>query len=326
MAKSDFWSKRCDPIFGANRGSRLFWAVILLATGAVTAEAQGLMATFASADTAAHQRRFGDAARLYERAYGESGFDPLCMALAAGAAARSGQIDVAFHDLNRAIDEGFLDAQYFTRDTDTFVLHRDPRWTGLESKLRERRAAVDSSLRHELLMLATQDQQSRIGVGDVYARFGQASPQVDSVNRAMAAADAPRLDRLKAIVATRGWPDRKLVADDGAHAAWLLVQHAPFDYQREVVPLLLAALQRNDVRAGDVALLRDRVLVGEGNAQIYGTQAQSSDKPGPPVLDAIADEACVDARRKSVGLEPLAVYLKSLGIEYKGPPGVCKET
>lgn len=305
---------------------RLFLTILLLGTGAGTARAQGLIATFASADTAEHQRRFGDATRLYERAYGESGFDPVCMALAAGAAARAGLSDIAFRDLNRAIDEGFLDAQYFARDTDTFVLHHDPRWTGLESKLRERRAAIDSSLRQELLTLAMQDQQSRNGVGAVLARFGHASPQGDSVDRAIAAADAPRLERLKAIIAARGWPGRKLVADDGSHAAWLLVQHAPFDYQREVVPLFLSALRRNDVRAGDVALLRDRVLVGEGKAQIYGTQARSSDKPGAPVLDAIADEPCVDARRKSVGLEPLAVYLKSLGIAYDGLPGVCKAT
>ena len=63
---------------------RLFLTILLLGTGAGTARAQGLIATFASADTAEHQRRFGDATRLYERAYGESGFDPVCMALAAG--------------------------------------------------------------------------------------------------------------------------------------------------------------------------------------------------------------------------------------------------
>jgi hypothetical protein len=162
MAKSDSWSKRCDPIFGANRSSRLFWVVILLATGAVTAGAQGLMATFVSADTTAHQRRFGDVARLQERAYSESGFDPLCMALAAGSAPRAGQIDDVFHDLNRAIDEGFFDAQDVTRDTGTFVRRRDPRWTGLESKLRERRAAVDYSLRRELLIRNYSGAQSRI--------------------------------------------------------------------------------------------------------------------------------------------------------------------
>jgi Family of unknown function (DUF6624) len=73
-----------------------------------------------------------------------------------------------------------------------------------------------------------------------------------------------------------------------------------------------------------VALLQDRVLVGEGKPQIYGTQLRWSATPGPPVLDSIADEACVDVRRAAVGLDPLAVYLKMLGVSYDGPPGVCR--
>jgi hypothetical protein len=53
--RSDLWRESRQPFV---------LVVILLATGGVTAGAQRLMATFASADTAAHQRRFGDAARL----------------------------------------------------------------------------------------------------------------------------------------------------------------------------------------------------------------------------------------------------------------------
>jgi hypothetical protein len=43
------------------------------------------------------------------------------------------------------------------------------------------------------------------------------------------AVDAANTARMKRIVAERGWPGRSLVGDDGAQAAWLLVQHADHD-------------------------------------------------------------------------------------------------
>lgn len=310
------WRHRCRT---------LCCAAALLSGAAARASAQGVAALFARADTAEQQRRFADAMGIYEAAYAQSGFDPLTLALAAGDAALAGLADTAFRDLNRAVDEGYLDDGFFARDSDIFVLHRDARWRALEAKLRERRAALDTALRQELLALAAQDQASRQGMGVALRRYGRASREGDSVLRALDSADAPRLDRVKAIVAAHGWPGRRLVGDDGAHAAWLLVQHAPFAYQQQVLPLFLAAFRRNDARAGDVALLEDRVMVGEGKAQLYGTQTRLADRPGPPVLDSIADEPCVDVRRRSVGLGPLAAYLLTLGVEYGGPPGTCRQ-
>jgi Family of unknown function (DUF6624) len=312
------------------RGSGGSWravgaAVVLVVAAVGVARAQGFMALALRADTAEQQHRYADAARLYERAYGESGFQPLLLALAAADFARAGATDSAFIDLNRAVDEGYLDPGFFTRDSATFVLHGDPRWAPLEAKLGARRAALDSSLMRELLALADSDQAARQGVGEVVQRYGRASPQADSVLRALAASDAPRLLRIKAIVAEHGWPGRRLVGDDAAHAAWLLVQHAPLDYQEQVLPLLLAAVSRDDARAGDGALLQDRVLVGEGKPQLYGTQTHFPATPGPPVLESIANEACVDVRRQAVGLEPLRDYLRGLGVPYFGSPGRCTQ-
>ncbi len=36
-------------------------------------------------------------------------------------------------------------------------------------------------------------------------------------------------DRMREIVARVGWPGRRMVGDDGASAAWLLVQHSDTD-------------------------------------------------------------------------------------------------
>ncbi|HEX5724923.1 MAG TPA: DUF6624 domain-containing protein, partial [Longimicrobiaceae bacterium] len=205
------------------------------------------------------------------------------------------------------------------------ALHGDPRWPPLVADADARHAALDSVLRRELLGLAERDQANRQGIMELVGRFGRGSPQVDSAEAAMAAADAPLQARLREIVRTRGWPGRRLVGDDGAHAAWLVVQHMDAAYQREVLPLLLDAAARGDARPGDAAYLEDRVRMADGRPQRYGTQLRLPEAGGgAPVLHPVEDEPCVDRRRAEARLGPLADYLRELGVAYTPPSEACR--
>ncbi|RPI92451.1 MAG: hypothetical protein EHM40_12990 [Chloroflexi bacterium] len=106
---------------------------------------------------------------------------------------------------------------------------------------------------------------------------------------------------MKKIVAQYGWPGEKQVGQLGAQAAWLLVQHADHDraFQKQCHSLLAEAVKRNDAQAKHLAYLTDRVCVGDGVPQIYGTQFEYP----------IADQEHVDERRAAVGLSSLAEYL-----------------
>jgi hypothetical protein len=56
-------------------------------------------------------------------------------------------------------------------------------------------------------------------------------------------------------------------------------------------------------------------------SKIYGTQVRSgADTNDRWVPQPIEDEANVDARRATVGLPPLAEYLKTFGVDYSPPP------
>jgi hypothetical protein len=119
---------------------------------------------------------------------------------------------------------------------------------------------------------------------------------------------------MRELVAEHGWPGRTLVGEDGAHAAWLLAQHADHDpdFQRECLTLLAAAVQAGEASAADHAYLDDRVAVAEDRPQLYGTQfRQEGDRlvPAP-----IADAAHVDQRRAALGLPTLAEYAESINL------------
>ena len=107
------------------------------------------------------------------------------------------------------------------------------------------------------------------------------------------------------------------MGDDGANAAWLLVQHADADpkFQRRCLDLM-TQLPGDQVPKTKVAYLTDRVLLAEGKKQIYGTQfTQQDGKWAPRPLE---DEKNVEQRRAEAGLPPLDEYIRQLEKTY-GP-------
>jgi hypothetical protein len=130
----------------------------------------------------------------------------------------------------------------------------------------------------------------------------------------MQAIDAENTARMKAIIKQHGWPGPELVGEDGTEAAFLLVQHADHEFQKQALPLVRKAYRAHKLQGQDYALLLDRVLIGDGKPQVYGTQAKPFDQwqGHEPALEPIADEKNVDKRRREVGLFPLAEYLRLL--------------
>jgi hypothetical protein len=165
---------------------------------------------------------------------------------------------------------------------------------------------VKSDLRQRLLEMEAEDRRVRAellaqGVlGDGY------HPRMEEVHRQNAAA-------LAAIIEEHGWPGRTLVSDDGAHAAWFVIQHAIGNpsLQRRGLQLLRQAAEKGEIPLLQVAYLEDRIRFFEGRPQLYGTQfhwdANGELNPHP-----IDDLSGVDQRRASVGLGPLAERIRRM--------------
>lgn len=63
-----------------------------------------------------------------------------------------------------------------------------------------------------------------------------------------------------------------------------------------------------------LTLLEDRVLIGKGKKQVYGSQVTREKETGEVHFCAIEDVDHVDQRRASMGLGPLAEYARHFGI------------
>jgi len=95
-----------------------------------------------------------------------------------------------------------------------------------------------------------------------------------------------------------GWVTNSLAGKDAAHDFWLLVQHQTPEIQRRLLPALEKAAKTGNASMGDYAYLYDRVQVGLGKPQHWGSQSKCQN--GKPVLESVDDPAGLDARRKEL--------------------------
>lgn len=96
----------------------------------------------------------------------------------------------------------------------------------------------------------------------------------DGYHREMEAVHVANAALLDEAFRTIGWTGRHRVGDDGAAAAFVILQHAISrpDVQRLGLALMLEAIPLGDASMIDAAYLSDRIAVFEGRPQLYGTQ------------------------------------------------------
>jgi len=111
--------------------------------------------------------------------------------------------------------------------------------------------------------------------------------------------------KIKELIHAYGYPSEKMVGKEGMHKFWLLIQH-----QDQDLSLQKQCLKKCAFSPLDAAYLEDRILLGEGKKQIYGTQfTRKSGRNSRLVLRPIEDAKNLNKRRKKVGLEPLFLKL-----------------
>jgi uncharacterized protein DUF6624 len=149
------------------------------------------------------------------------------------------------------------------------------------------------ALRRQLRDMVKEDQDARLAFDKT--RF--------------AAADERNRPEVLRIFSNYGWVTYALAGKDAAHDFWLLVQHQTPEIQRRLLPALETAARSGNASMSDYAYLYDRVQVGLGKPQRWGTQTRCEN--GKPALAPVSDRAGLDARRKELFMLPVREYLRN---------------
>lgn len=178
-------------------------------------------------------------------------------------------------------------------------------------------------LRTELARRVQVDQEARFKI----IKFDESTVSQSAEDKLVT--ELMRIDRentawLSKHVDKHGWLGKSLVGSDGAHNAWLLVQHADQNprFQNRCLELMVKA-PKGEVAPVDIAYLTDRVLRAAGKAQRYGTQCRLDG--GKAKVDKVEDPANLNKRRAEMGLGSIEEYLARVEQMYAPQRGTVRK-
>lgn len=230
--------------------------------------------------------------------------------------AKAGNPDSAFYQLD-AIERrsNFTDLGRLKKEADFTSLHQDQRWKTLLEKVEENKAVnktiQNKPLEKELKAILHSDQKCRRKSDRIERRYGADSEQVNEHWDLVERIDSTNVVRVTAILDQYGWLGPEVVGQAGNLTLFLVIQHADIDTQEKYLPLMREAVKQSKAAASHLALLEDRVALGRGRKQIYGSQLAYDSERKQYYLSPLEDPDHVDERRAAVNLQPIADYLKN---------------
>ena len=269
------------------------------------------------------QKNYCESAKAYSQAFAMNGgkgteddrYNAAC------SYALAGKKDSAFYYLFGAAEKNhYSNYSHITTDPDLNSLHEDRRWSTLLGEVQKNKDKEEANyIKPVVAILDTvyqEDQKYRAGIVEMIQKEGMQSPNVQERLKKMRYADSVNLLKIEKLLDQYGWLGFDQVGRMGALTIFLVIQHSPLDVQKKYLPMMREAVAKKQALAGNLALLEDRVATREGRKQIYGSQVATDSITRKNYLLPLEDPDNVDKRRATVGLGPLADYLKRFGIEW----------
>ena len=278
------------------------------------------------ADAFYKNKEYKKSVEKYTAAFSVEQKSPEDLYNAACSAALLGNNKVAFQWLQLALNKGWSNVNHLTTDSDLKSLHNDKKWTQLVSDMQKvvdaREANYDKPLQAKLLALLEEDQNIRKEYIKAQKDYGNQSKIVDSLGKVMMHKDSINLGKVTEILDKYGWVGVDKVGGQANQTLFLVIQHSDLKTQQKYLPMMREAVKNNNASSSALALLEDRVALGEGKKQIYGSQIGYDNNTNTEYVLPLEDPDNVDKRRATVGLGPLSDYVKRWNIiwnveEYK---------
>ena len=280
------------------------------------------------ADSCYNAKKFNEAALLFNNAFKEMGKKSLLddRYNAACCWALSNRSDSAFNHLKLLLKNyNFSDYKGIISDKDLISLHTDKRWNNLVKTIQTNFIKVESKLNHRLMRIIdsmkVEDQKWRgLVVRLSNKEIDSASYSKASIYKNLNNTDSLNYFICKKIFDKYGFPNYENVGKASSDNFWLLVQHQDKHslFQMCVLKKMKIEVKKGLANGINYAYLIDRVKVNTNQLQIYGTQMVLNKDSTSYIPKPVVDEIKLNERRKSIGLNPIEEYIKSMNARYFG--------
>lgn len=231
------------------------------------------------------------------------------------------ELNAAFEQLFYISKSGYYsNLEHIISDSDLNSLHQDKRWKKVIEQVTKNKEKeevnYDRPLKALLDSIYDEDQGTRVQMGEIQEKYGWDSPQMDSLWKIAGLKDSLNLLEITRILDTRGWLGASVVGKKGNSTLFLVIQHSDQKTQEKYLPMMRNAVAKGNAMASSLALLEDRVALGQGKKQVYGSQIGFFQASGENYVLPLEDPDNVDKRRAEVGLNKLEEYVSYWGMTW----------
>jgi hypothetical protein len=228
--------------------------------------------------------------------------------------------DKAFNYLDKTIELDTTGNLYYTilHEHAFDKLHRYKSWRLLISQQKkvnesfETENDYNSKLRKKLAKMIERDQRHLLKIMKRYTESdGKVTFGLIVIALRQQFLQKRNMRKVSRLFSKIGYPSKSAVGSKMAGYPFLVIQHSTLEVQEKYLPVLEKAAAEGSIEKSDIALLTDRIKLGNGGKQIYGSQTTGTEDGGYK-LHPIENYEEVNIRRKEVGLEPLEKYLKRM--------------
>ena len=229
--------------------------------------------------------------------------------------------DSSFFQLSRiATKSNFMNYEHITTDPDLNSLHDDQRWKPLLDLIKQNKEKAEANLKKPLVAqldsIFTEDQKYRLQIEQIQKKYGWESNEMKAHWKIINEKDSINLIKVKSILDKYGWLGADVIGGQGNITLFLVLQHSDQATQEKYLPMLRNAVKNGKAQGSSLALLEDRVALGQGKKQIYGSQIGRDKETKLYYVSPLEDPENVDKRRAAVGLQPFAEYVNQWQIKW----------
>lgn len=118
-------------------------------------------------------------------------------------------------------------------------------------------------------------------------------------------------DRVKNILEKHGWPAKDMIGERGNWTICNVIQHSGNDVRIQYLPLMKQAVKDKKLEPRFLVRAEDRIATERGDLQIYGGQMKYYPETESFNLWPVFEPENIDKRRTAIGLDSIAIFLKS---------------
>ena len=219
-----------------------------------------------------------------------------------------------------ASELNWYDINHLKNDKDLINIRKDKRWNQLISVMQKTKIEIEKHYDKKLVTVLDKiyfdDQSTRSQIRSKEEKYGRDSKEMRAFWQTILKKDSINLIKVSNILDTQGWPSKKKIGTRGASTIFLVIQHANQDTKLKYLSMITKAVENDELPKRQYAMFYDRLVLGQGKRQVYGTQLAMSKESEKPYVLPLEDVKNVDKRRAKMGLNTMQENLNRWNITW----------